>query len=118
MTISPATLVAALSSASVILYSNNDTRFSNDVLCGGCTFILTVRAGRSILIDPGVSLDLGDRLYATYNDGGVTTSQDAGTATFTMGVGFGADGNSPFDHPGYLQWLERRGRASLQRHFH
>ena len=106
LTISAASLGAALGTAAVTLQANTDITFNASVTAPAPTTgtgNLTLQAGRSILFtptatNPAITLSLQGTLTATFNDGAIyqptatvpvdtTANRDVGAATFTMGAG-------------------------------
>lgn len=84
-TISPGDLVAALNTADVSLQANTDITISDAINASGNANVhdLALRAGRSILINAGITLR--GSFAATFNDSGATVAQrDSGAAVFTM----------------------------------
>ncbi len=97
--INAAALGTQLGKAAVTLQANNDIEFSASVTGAAVTAgngSLTLQAGRSIILDSGVTLSLQGALNATFNDAGATAAnRDAGRAAFTMGVAVPAVGVIP-----------------------
>jgi filamentous hemagglutinin family protein len=92
VTISGATITAALNLGSVVLQANTDITIDDVVALPATANDLTLQAGRSIVF-PGTPAPIGiinlngGNFFATINDNGAVTDRDAGIAQFTMGPG-------------------------------
>lgn len=87
--ISGSTLSSAINLASVVLQANNDVTISDNVAAGVAGNGLSLQAGRSITVDPGITIALnGGNFHATVNDAGAQPlNRDAGPALFQMNAG-------------------------------
>ncbi len=86
--ISPGALQLQLNATPVTLQARNDITFKNNVPAAALlTNSLTLDAGHSITINPGVSLNLSGALIATINSTDTTSSGQTTAAAFTVGAG-------------------------------
>lgn len=92
VTLSPASVSAAINAASLVLEANTDIVIQSSVTGTTAGNGLTLRAGRYIAIEPGpiISLNGGDFIASVNDDGADIANRDAGAAVFLMiGSAFG-----------------------------
>jgi len=85
---SPSAIATALSTGNLVLQANNDITISSSITATSANNALTLQAGRSIIVNPGVTLTLRGDFTATANDPSANmANRDAGVAELNMGSG-------------------------------